>query len=193
MTLKKVLKEIKSAESTISMLLGVAVVVVIGVLLFNYFKSFSKPENEADKIVEGATNEQVAETINGSLPTKYTVKAGDNLWEISENFYRSGYNWVDIARENNMKNPNKITVGQELTIPDVEPMKITVATARQASGEADEQAIGGDTYTVTKGDTLWEISVRAYQDGYRWLEIAKANEIVNPNLIHPGNTLKIPR
>ncbi|HUV71729.1 MAG TPA: LysM peptidoglycan-binding domain-containing protein [Clostridia bacterium] len=46
---------------------------------------------------------------------------------------------------------------------------------------------------MVKGDTLWDISVRAYQDGYRWVEIAEANNLSNPNIIHPGNALTIPR
>jgi nucleoid-associated protein YgaU len=40
---------------------------------------------------------------------------------------------------------------------------------------------------------LWTIAVRAYGDGYKWTEIAKANKLVNPNLIHPGNVFVLPR
>jgi len=39
MAINKVIKEIKSSESLISMVLGIVVVIVVGVLLFNYFKS----------------------------------------------------------------------------------------------------------------------------------------------------------
>jgi nucleoid-associated protein YgaU len=44
-----------------------------------------------------------------------------------------------------------------------------------------------------KGDSLWKIAVRAYGDGYKWVSIAKANKLVNPNLIHSGNVLTLPR
>ena len=55
------------------------------------------------------------------------------------------------------------------------------------------QTIQGDKYTVQKGDTLWEIAQRAYGDPYKWTEIAKANNLNNPNLIHRGNEFVIPR
>lgn len=44
------------------------------------------------------------------------------------------------------------------------------------------------TYTVKKGDTLSDI---AKQYGTTYQDIAKANGISNPNLIHPGQILKI--
>lgn len=46
---------------------------------------------------------------------------------------------------------------------------------------------------MVKGDHLWGIAVRAYGDGYKWVEIARENNLVNPNLIHPGNVLSLPR
>ena len=44
------------------------------------------------------------------------------------------------------------------------------------------------TYTVQKGDTLYDIAKR---HGTTYQEIAKSNGISNPNLIHPGQTLNI--
>ncbi|HKZ34643.1 MAG TPA: LysM peptidoglycan-binding domain-containing protein [Patescibacteria group bacterium] len=48
------------------------------------------------------------------------------------------------------------------------------------------------TYSVQKGDHLWGIAIRFYDSGYNWVDIAQANKLVNPNLIHSGNTLEIP-
>lgn len=48
-------------------------------------------------------------------------------------------------------------------------------------------------YTVKSGDSLWKIAVAQYGDGYKWTEIAKANKLVHPNVIHTGNKLVIPR
>jgi nucleoid-associated protein YgaU len=48
------------------------------------------------------------------------------------------------------------------------------------------------TYTVKAGDDLWDVAVAVYKDGYRWSEIAKANNLTNPNVIHSGNVLNIP-
>jgi LysM repeat protein len=50
----------------------------------------------------------------------------------------------------------------------------------------------GRYYTVVKGDTLWAIAKRYYGDGNRYPEIARANNIENPNLIYIGQKLLIP-
>jgi nucleoid-associated protein YgaU len=135
------------------------------------------------------------EKISGNvkkLPTTYTVAAGDTLWLISERFYSSGYNWVDIARENKLADAGHIEVGQKLTIPSV-PVKMVSSTST-GPFIFKSRSITSDTYVIQKGDTLWSISVRAYGDGYKWPDLAKANGLEhNPGLIHADNTLKIPR
>ncbi|KKQ35763.1 MAG: Peptidoglycan-binding LysM [Candidatus Woesebacteria bacterium GW2011_GWA1_37_7] len=123
-----------------------------------------------------------------SIGKTHKVVKGEDLWNISINYYQSGYNWVDIAKANNLTNPGIISEGQELIIPAVEPI-MPLSLSNTSSAEA----ISGDTYTVSEGDTLWSIAVRAYADGYRWVDIAKDNSLVTPQVIHPGNTLKLSR
>jgi nucleoid-associated protein YgaU len=50
------------------------------------------------------------------------------------------------------------------------------------------------TYTVVSGDSLSKISKRIYGDASRWKKIYEANtdQIKNPDLIYPGQVLKIP-
>lgn len=146
----------------------------------------------------------------------YTVVAGDNLWSIAEKTYKSGYNWVDIAKANDLADPSDIHVGNKLILPTVTPQ---VATVSQATPKTQltvfvtptkafkptatptpqptaviTNKITGSKYKVVHGDSLWTIAVRAYGDGYRWVDIAKANDLENnPGLIHAGNTIKIPR
>lgn len=47
----------------------------------------------------------------------YTVKAGDNLSKISKLFYGDANQYQKIADANGLDNPDKIRVGQTLTIP----------------------------------------------------------------------------
>lgn len=177
--LKSILKSLKLNESSISMVLGAVVVVVVGVLVVNYFR-----EKKSGEILTPVTTE---------TPTSgktYTVAKGDNLWKISEKAYGSGYNWVDIAKENKLTNPGQIEVGQKLAIPQVSAKKPT--TTKTVVSQPKE-AISGATYTVVKGDNLWKIALRAYGDGYQWVKISRENKLVHPNLIHSGNVLTIPR
>lgn len=197
MKLKTLVKIIKSAESTISVFLGILVVVVVGVLLFKYFRNYALTSRESRETEE---NIEFPEEVKGeegkplmTVPAKYMVVTGDSLWKISEKYYGSGYNWVDIQKENKIIQPDKILIGQELTIPDVPVRQALVSKPQITQPKDTEKSITQDKYTVVKGDNLWKISVRAYQDGYKWPEIAKANRLVNPGLIHPGNVLIIPR
>ena len=50
------------------------------------------------------------------------------------------------------------------------------------------------TYTVVAGDSLSKIAKRVYGDANQWRRIFDANrdQIENPDLIHPGQTLVIP-
>ena len=173
MNLKSILKSLKLNESSISMILGAIIIVVVGVLVVNYFK-------DRGSTIPGLSEENVGKT--------HTVVAGETLWSIAEKYYGSGFNWVDISNANNLDNPGAIEAGQKLTIPDVTP-KLTTAV-KEAS---DTDVISGATYEVVKGDNLWNIAVRAYGDGYRWVEIARENNLVNPDLIHAGNILVLPR
>jgi nucleoid-associated protein YgaU len=186
--IKSILKRIKLSESTISMVLGALVIVIIGALIINYFRGVGSPEEEISTVTEGPFDielvEEDGQMVPASLPATYEVAQGDHLWAIAERHYGSGYNWVNIAEKNELSNPNQIEVGQELEIP-----RAAVIQPETAFGAV----ISGGSYEIAKGDHLWGIAVRAYGDGYRWSEIAQANQLENPNIIVEGNVLKIPR
>jgi nucleoid-associated protein YgaU len=142
---------------------------------------------------------------NNSKESTYIVADGDTLWSIAEKQYKSGYNWVDIARVNNLNDPGLIHSGSKLILPKVESKiatinngveKVNVSVVKGntvASDTLTNKKITSTSYTIVKGDNLWTIAVRAYGDGYQWVKIAQANNITNPGIIHSGNSLKIPR
>jgi nucleoid-associated protein YgaU len=59
---------------------------------------------------------------------------------------------------------------------------------------APPQSVPERTYTVKKGDSLSKIAKQVYGDAQQWRKIHEANRdiIDNPDLIHPGQVLKLP-
>ncbi|HEX6977506.1 MAG TPA: LysM peptidoglycan-binding domain-containing protein [Patescibacteria group bacterium] len=206
MDLKSILKTLKLNESTISTVLGAIVILVLGVFVINYFKHL--PSNQLPS---------TALTTENNIQTTHKVAKGETLSQIAFKYYKSG-DWKQIADANNITDPNVIEVGQELkipveqtetpiaqatpaetpvpTTPTFTPTPVATPTASPSATPAvanPNEAISAATYKVVKGDSLWKISVRAYGDGYKWVQIAKANKLHNPDLIHPGNIFVLPR
>jgi LysM repeat protein len=107
-------------------------------------------------------------------PLRYTVKSGDTLYRIAINHR------VTIAAlmaANGITNPNLIRPGQTLVIPTSAPPP-TPPPAPPLR------------YTVKSGDTLYRIAINHQ---VTIAALMAANGITNPNLIHPGQVLTIPR
>lgn len=105
-----------------------------------------------------------------SAERTYTVKSGDTLSGIASQF---GTSYQHLAAINGIANPNFIVAGQVLKI----------------DGAGGGSAPAVKTYTVSRGDTLSGIAAR-YGTSYQ--AIAAANGIANPNIIFPGQVLRIP-
>lgn len=59
---------------------------------------------------------------------------------------------------------------------------------------SSKEVKGTRTYTIAKGDSLSKIAKQFYGDAKQWKKIHEANKdiIKNPDLIHPGQVIKIP-
>lgn len=99
----------------------------------------------------------------------YTVQPGDTLYRIAGTY---GTTVSAIVAANNIANPDLIYPGQVLVIPS------TTTPTTQIR------------YVVVPGDTLYRIALR-YDTTVS--AIVLANNIANPDLIHPGQVLIIPR
>ncbi len=149
-----------------------------------------EPVSETPSITPQPKEEEKVETAespsNPEQNGKYVVTSGDNLWKIAQKYYNNGDDWVKIAKANEIENPSVIRSGQELKIPDTNE-NVSQVNADNTSSTSTER------YVVEKGDSLWNIAQATYNDGNKWPEIAKANNLSHPNIIHTGNTLTIPR
>lgn len=195
--LSKIQSEFNSNQSYLNLILGLIIILIAGVLVFNYLKR--NQANLGPATDTTSEQETVKDADPNNLPGKYTVKEGDTLFTIAQTYYSDGYKFSKLAAANQLASADQIEVGQVLDIPKLDGGTVaSEANAELGTGGATNQtiwgeAIAGDSYTVVEGDWLSKIAGRAYGDIMAFDKIAKANNITDPNVIEPGMTLKIPR
>jgi len=206
--LERIQSDLENKQSLLSLVLGVLILIVVGVLIFNYI---NKPKGELGPSQQTNISTTSKEDVSkDSLPGKYVVKQGDTLFTIAKDYYGDGYQYTKVAEDNQLTDPNVLEVGQILNIPKLDlgnqnnssPSSNATLNAKSeesmGTGGAINQTIWGETitgntYTIVAGDWLSKIAGRAYGDIYAFDKIAKANNITDPNNIEPGMVLKIPR
>lgn len=184
------------SESYTSLIIGAVVVIVLAIVLI----AFIRGQN-----VQNNTEQATSSTNTESEEIKtYIVQSGDDLWSIAESEYDNGYEWTTIAEENNITDPNVIVEGSTLVIPSKSLSQVSDSTVQvdtsitpdaslTAVPQSDGDQITSESYVVHAGESLWDIAIRAYGDGYKWVDIARVNSLSNPDVIHTGNTLTLPR
>lgn len=76
------------------------------------------------------------------------------------------------------------------TMPEEQGIQPALAdTTGEVADAAPESRI--ITHVVKKGDTLWDIAEHYVNDPFKYPEIAKLSEIENPDLIYPGEIVRI--
>ena len=110
-------------------------------------------------------------TSNNDLSTTYTVKSGDTLYKIENQF---GISVIELKSINNLST-NNLSIGQVLKV-------------KKDTGNDNATNDKSSTYTVKSGDTLYSISRKL---NVSVDEIKKANNLTN-NLLTVGQILQIP-
>ncbi|MBM7116429.1 LysM peptidoglycan-binding domain-containing protein [Archangium primigenium] len=104
--------------------------------------------------------------------SNYKVRSGDTLSGIAA---RNNTTVDALAKANGIKNPDRLTAGQTLKMPD--------------GFDASKGGKSGGAYTVRSGDTLSGIAQR---NNTTVAALAQANGIKNTNKISVGQQLKMP-
>lgn len=133
-------------------------------------------QNNLEKYDHVETVENKVENPKTNEESTYTVKPGDTLSAIAKKY---GTTYQELAKINGIANPNLIHPGQVLKVNGTKP-------------DSFEEKTGlSNTYIVKPGDTLSSIALKFNKN---WKTIYLHNKSVigsNPNLIKPGQVLKI--
>ena len=155
------------------------------------FSSFFPAKNSIFSFTKGQTPKQYINALTKIMDEKKTVMLNILCSEIALS---------KLVTIESFEYEENVDSGEDVnyTISFKEYKNITVRTTQTASSNAvngQNQAVSGSmpkSYVVVKGDTLWGIARRFLGEGIRYKELAKYNNIQNPNLIFPGQVVKIP-
>ncbi len=96
--------------------------------------------------------------LNPDHPTRYIVKKGDTLWDISEHFLVEPWRWPEIWQINpQVRNPHLIYPGDELALFYRDGQPVVQITRRGDAGETPGQVISRRT-----GPRTVKLSPQAY-------------------------------
>jgi LysM repeat protein len=124
-------------------------------------------EEPTPELPENVSDEPLDETV-------HIVQEGENLSTIGQ---EHGVSWLALAALNGIESPGTIYVGQRLRIPEISETTETSLPTTEV------------THKVQRGENLYLIG-RLYD--LSWEQVALANGITHPSLLHVGQVLKIP-
>lgn len=103
---------------------------------------------------------------------------------ISSNGYEHSATLIKTDFGSSLK--TKTTTQKKKVVPKPKPVAKVSSTPKASTAKR--------TYTVKRGDCLWNIAKRYYGNGALYTKIydANTNKIANPNLIYPGQVFVIP-
>ena len=132
------------------------------------------------------SNSSNSSSSNTASGTKYTVKAGDSVWSVSNKY---GITMAQLIQWNNIQN-NFIYPGQQLTVSNSGSTNSASSTTGSSANTNSSSANTGSsssqgTYTVKAGESVWSV---ANKNGITMNQLIEWNNIKN-NFIYPGQQL----
>lgn len=136
----------------------------------------------------------------------YTVAANDNFWRISQKVYGTGAYFKALEEHNRRQLGDRklLNVGDVVATPTIEELqrdypglspKPRDVPGRRRTSLASSGARGGRSYTVSEGDTLFDIAREELGKASRWAEIYELNRDQlgeDFNYLSPGMRLAMP-
>ena len=123
--------------------------------------------------------------------TFHTVRPGESLSSICHQFYGDVLRVSELARFNNIADPDVVRAGRKLRIPKADALaRDDRSNPAASSGGADRSR----TYTIKRGDSLSVVAQRLLHSAGRWRQLYELNRnvISDPDTLQVGTVIKIP-
>jgi len=114
-----------------------------------------------------------------AFATDYTVKPGDTLSEIAQ---ANGADWHELARINNLNNPDLILIGQTLTLDGV---KKATAPRKVTTKKAETKKVRKTERKARTSRSEDRPSTSASLSG-AWKKVAQCESSGNPRAVNPA-------
>lgn len=161
----------------------------------SYFSKGVSPKTYIDFINEIWNTENV----NNNVAKIVTIGLDNNLnmYFVIDNFnydYNAGDDDVSFTLSIKQYIPYGVKLVQSQST-GMATARATSTTSTEINAESETPTTPARTYTVVRGDCLWNITKKYTGDGSRWKELYDLNKSVlgaNPNLIYPNQILTLP-
>lgn len=196
-----VIADIHEGNDDKRFLLAIFSVFFLAIFIAGYFLDFTGEHQDvsdekadahnAHKIVDSVIYEPVKDVVENVVLVDPTEKkiSSDYYAEINrtEDEVTIVINAPDVkAHDNELVNNNIIDISGS------EKNEITNGSSKVVIEKSKNKIIINEiNHIVVKGDTLWSIAKRYIKDPYRYPELARLSKIKNPDLIYPGNRVRI--
>lgn len=128
-----------------------------------------------------------AAPVAASAAGSYRVQQGDTLARVAK---RTGVAVDALAKANGITDPNRVRIGQVLTVPKVgEPAPAVATPLPPLPSPVVVVGGGGREHRIARGQTLGAI---ARQYSTTVADLVSMNSLKNPNLVREGTVLKVP-
>ncbi len=154
---------------------------------------FKEPKYYLEKIEALKVNKKPFQYIvtrtkpNGALMFDTNLKVSLEDYAITDD-YKDGFDTTVSIKLKQYRDYSTKTIKITPPVSSSSSASATASSARTSSNSAAK------TYTVKKGDCLWNIAKKYLGNGSRYTEIYNLNrdKIRNPSLIYPGQVLTLP-
>ncbi len=188
---------LKGQQSFVALLVIIAVILIGGIIIFGNRDQGEVTEEAASESEQVEQKENEVSDLKKRIEEAAPEAKEELEKQLEERQVELGALQEEVITQLQQEVKDLTERAQEASEEEKADLEKQVADKKEELGglqeekEAEESGLPAE-YTVAKGDHLWGIATKFYNDGYKWTVLAAENSIQNPDIILPGQNLTIP-